>query len=292
MSIIQKLENSYVAILRVVIIIFATILLVGAVGLVVLSLMEKFGAAPTGNLIKVDPKDVLTAVLPAASAPAAQEDSGKGRKQQAEYDKAYAMVSAFVQKHSGGTENVDKEVLFATLDSTMARLDEPGLQEAYIAGWNETMSAGLKDRRILERAAKLNTPAATATPVAPVQAEQVEADAVVEAGTEEDVTDDAATTAPQEMSEEVEASVDTAFAIVEELADNYSRLFMAKYGESLVKQATGDSGKLGSMTYMIAAASIFVSFLCVIFLTVTIRIERNLREIAYRPVAEIRPAAM
>lgn len=296
MSIIQKLENSYVAILRVVIIIFATILLIGAVGLVVMSLVEKFGSAPAGKTIKVDTSKVLTAVVPAAEAPAAASEAAKGRAYQAEFDKAYALVTPFVQKHSAGKETLDKEVLFATLDGAMERFDEPAMQKAYITGWNETMSASLKDKRILERAAAINAPAPAAQPVAQAPAVQAESEEVaVDGETSEEVTDDAAAAAAaaaEEMSEEVEASGDTAEGIVTEISNAYSEQFSTQYMENLLKPDTEGSAKMGSMTYMIAAASIFFSFLCVIFLTVTIRIERNLREIAYRPVAEIRPAAM
>ena len=290
MSIIQKLENSYVAILRVVIIILATILLLGAVGLVVMSLVEKFGSTPAGKTIRVDTSKVLSAVVPAAEAPAAPADAAKGRTYQAEYDKAYALVAPFVQKNSGGKETVDKEVLFAKLDGAMERFEEPAMQKAYITGWNDTMSASLKDPRILARAANVNAPVA-AKPVVPAPAVQAEAEEAVETDgeTTEEVLDDAATTA---AAEEVEESGETAEGIVSEISNAYSEQFSTQYMEHLLKPDTADSGKLGSMTYMIAAASIFFSFLCVMFLTVTIRIERNLREIAYRPVPETRPAAI
>jgi hypothetical protein len=277
MSFISKIENSYVAILRVVIVIFATILLLGAAGLGFMALKEKFSPEAAAG-IRIDTKDVLKAVVPAEEPTTAQEAAASPRKHQEDYNKAFALVAPFVQKHSNGKETLDKEAFFATLDESMQRFDTPELQKAYISGWISSMDASLKDPRILARAALVSAPAA-AKPVAP---------APLEASGEEELTDpDAAAAVAAEEEEQMEvAEAPTAEGIVTEISSAYSELFATKYMEELMEGGgKAKEAKTASTTYLMAAGGIFFSFLCVIFLTVTIRIERNLREMAYRSPA-------
>lgn len=279
MSFISKIENSYVAILRVVIVLFATLLLLGAAGLGFMALKEKFASPGSASGINVDTKDVIKAVVPAEEATSAQAAAASPRAHQEEYNKAFALVAPFVQKYSNGKETLDKDQFFATLDESMERFDTPELKKAYITGWISTMDASLKDKRILARAALVSAPAA-AKPAAP---------APVEASDGEELSEvDAAAAAAAEAHAEAEqaeqaAEAPTAEGIITEIGNAYSELFATKYMEDVMKSGgKGEAPKTASTTYLIAAGGIFFSFLCVIFLTVTIRIERNLREMAYR----------
>ena len=106
MSIIQKLENSYVAILRVVVIVVATALLVVAAVMGVMSLKGMLPAPQDKvEMGSVDPKDVLAEVAPGetraapdAGKQAAQTDQTKANPYLADYEKAYAAVATFVTK--------------------------------------------------------------------------------------------------------------------------------------------------------------------------------------------------
>lgn len=280
MSFISKIENSYVAILRVVIVVFATILLLGAAGLGFMALKEKFSSPAAAAGITVDAKDVLKAVVPAEEAKTAQEAAASPRAHQEDYNKAFALVAPFVQKHSNGKETLEKEAFFSTMDEAMERFDTPELKKAYISGWIRSMDASLKDPRILARAAQVSAPA-PAKPVA-------QAPAPVEVAGEEEAVDagDDAATAAAVAEEEEPVEAPTAEGIVTEISNAYNELFATKYMEDMMKGGGEDKApKTASTTYLIAAGAIFFSFLCVIFLTVTIRIERNLREMAYRSPA-------
>lgn len=294
MSIIQKLENSYVAILRVVVIITASLLLVGAAVFGVLSLKGMLPGAEDKIQVKaVDPKDVLAEVLPGENrpdsstlenAPAPKED--KKNTYQAEYDKTYKVINEFVNGTSKKSIKLEKEHLFAVLDQRLAQFEEDDVKSEYIEGLAAAFQTSLSDKRIIARIEKTLTPrphrvaAQVPRPTPEPAPAQVDADGnVIEAPAAE-----------PEPALELEPVVEelpykeSPLVVVDEVLTAYNKMFSEKVAEATAQQGTATMEKLeakaSATTRMTVAAGLFAAFLLVIFLTIAIRIERNLRDMA------------
>jgi hypothetical protein len=287
MSIIQKLENSYVAILRVVVIVVATILLVLAA---VMGAMSLKGILPTSQqkveLASIDPKDVLAEVVPgekqAASndkRQAAEPGQAKTSPYQAEYEKAYTAVSSFVNKTSRNTLEIDRERFFNVLDQNVAAYDADEVKAKYISGLAAAFGASLSDKRLIARVEKPVTVksrpvAAPAAVPAPAQADGEQA------GNEQLIP------APEPVVEE-KPFKESPFVVVDDVLTVYNKMFNQKLTDARLKESAAAAehleAKANAATRMYIAAGMFGTFLLVIFLTIAIRIERNIREIAARP---------
>lgn len=284
MSIIQKLENSYVAILRVVVIVVATILLVVAAVMGVMSLKGMLPASQEKvEMGSVDPKDVLAEVAPdeKRTAPdagqnAAEPNQAKANPYLADYEKAYAVVASFVNKTSKNTLAIDKARFVGILDHNVAEYAADEVKAKYASGLAAAFSASLADKRLIARVEKplAIKPLPVVAPVpAPVQVND-----------EEPVTEQPAA-APEPVAQE-KPYKESPFVVVEEVLTAYNKMFNKKLDEAREKQVTAAAehmdAKVSATTRMYIAAGLFGTFLLVIFLTIAIRIERNLREIAAR----------
>lgn len=286
MSIIQKLENSYVAILRVVVIVVATILLVVAA---VMGAMSLKGMLPASQdkfeMGSVEPKDVLAEVVPGEKRAdakteqhGAQPDQATSNPYLADYEKAYAAVAPFVTKTSKNTLELNKVRFFGILDQNVAEFEADEIKAQYAAGLALAFSTSLGDQRLIARvekplAIKPLPVVAPAPAPAPVQVEG-----------EEPVIEQPAP-APEPVVEE-KPYKESPFVVVDEVLTAYNKVFNQKLGEATEKQnkaaAAHMEAKASATMRMYIAAGLFGTFLLVIFLTIAIRIERNLREIAAR----------
>jgi len=294
MSIIQKLENSYVAILRVVVIITASLLLIAAAVFGVLSLKGMLPGAEDKIQVKsVDPKDVLAEVVPGdklpknstSEKPAAQEKDKKN-PYQAEYDKTFTVINGFVTTTSKNTIKVEKEHLFSVLDQRLGQFDEDEVKADYIQGLAAAFETSLSDKRIIARIEKPLTakPRQVAVPAprperepAPAPAE-VDADGnVIEAPAAEPKP------APEPVVEELPYK-ESPLVVVDEVLTAYDKMFREKVAEATAQHGKAAMEKMeakaSATTRMMVAAGLFAAFLLVIFLTIAIRIERNLRDMA------------
>ena len=284
MSIIQKLENSYVAILRVVVIVVATVLLVVAAVMGVMSLKGMLPASQDKvEMGSVDPKEVLAEVAPGekrATPTATQPDQVKTKANpyQADYEKAYAAVAPFVKKTSRNTVEIDKSRFFEILDHSVAEYEDDEVKANYISGLAAAFNASLGDKRLIARvekplSAKPRTVAAPVPAPAPVQMD----------GEEQVVEQPIA--APEPVVEE-EPYKESPLVVVDEVLTAYNKMFNQKLAEAKEKQGAAAvehmEAKIGATMRMYIAAGLFGAFLLVIFLTIAIRIERNLRQIASR----------
>lgn len=293
MSIIQKLEDSYLGILRVVVIVAASLLLVGAV---VMGLMSLKGMLPASHqqadIERVDPADVLAKVVPdekAATQPdahkAAKGDEKKARAHGPQYDKIQASTSAFVTKYSKATLSINKDPLFRFLDAKSDAYDTDDLKLKYIDGLAAAMDATLLDARVIARVEKPVTAAKRVPPPAPApEPEPMQA--------QDGTTDGEAVEPVQQAVQPPTAIIEDAYkespvAVVEEVIATYTEMFNKKIeqaaqarNEKLAEQA---QAKASSAMKLYVAGGVFGVFLLVIFLSIVIRIERNLRAIALKP---------
>jgi hypothetical protein len=284
MSIIQKLENSYVAILRVVVIVVATVLLVVAA---IMGAMSLKGMLPASQekieMGSVDPKDVLAEVAPGekraapgAGQHAAAPNQAKANPYLIDYDKAYAAVASFVNTTSKNSLEIDKARFFGILDRNVAEYEADEVKAKYASGLAAAFSASLGDKRLIARVEKplAIKPRPVAAPApAPVQVD----------GEEPAIEQPVA--APQPVVEE-NPYKESPLVVVDEVLTAYNKMFNQKLAEAREKQGAAAAehmeAKASATMRMYIAAGLFGAFLLVIFLTIAIRIERNLREIAAR----------
>lgn len=298
MSIIQKLENSYVAILRVVVIVVASLLLVSAAVFGVMSLKAMLQGSPDEmQVTPVDPKDVLAQVAPGekrgesstAEEPAASEDSKKN-PYQADYDKIYTIVSGFIHTTSKNAIKFEKHELFPVLDQFMAKYEADEVKAEYIKGLVAAFQASLGDKRIITRiekplAAKVR-PVAAPAPKPAVMPEPVAVEFDADGNAiEPQAPQPAPAPEPEPVVEELPYK-ESPLVVVNEVVTAYNKMFDAKVAEASMQQEKAAMGqqeaKANASTRMMLAAGLFAAFLLVIFLTIAIRIERNLRDIAIR----------
>jgi hypothetical protein len=284
MSIIQKLENSYVAMLRVVVIVVATILLVVAAVMGVMSLKGMLPASQEKiEMGSVDPKDVLAEVAPGekravpdAGQNAAEPGQAKANPYLADYEKAYAAVAPFVANTSKHTLELDKASFFGILDQNVAKYEADEVKAKYASGLATAFSASLADKRLIARVEKpLNTKPRPVVAPAP---------APVQVNGEEPVVEQPVS-APEPLVEE-KPYKESPFAVANEVLTAYNKMFNQMLAEARDKQNAAAvehmEAKVNATTRMYVAAGLFGTFLLVIFLTIAIRIERNLRDIAAR----------
>ena len=292
MSIIQKLEDSYLGILRVVVIVAASLLLAGAVVMGLMSLKGMLpGSHQQADIERVDPADVLAKVVPgdkAATQPdarkAAKGDEKKARAHGPQYDKILASTSAFVTKYSKATLSINKDPLFRFLDAKSDAYDTDDLKLKYIDGLATAMEATLLDARVIARVEKPLTAAKRLPPPPPPAPEP----AAVPEGAPDGETVEPVQQAVQQPAPVVEdAFKESPVDLVEEVIATYTEMFNKKIAQAAQardeKVAEQAQAKASSAMKMYVAGGVFGIFLLVIFLSIVIRIESNLRTIALKP---------
>lgn len=270
MSMIQKLENSYLGVLRVVVIAASSLLLVAAIALGIWSVKGVLPATETVvDIEPVEPREVLEQVLPEEKKLAqasGQSTPGKGvvkivnADRQAAYEKIYTMSAAFIGKFTGNVQTINKNSFFEYLDAKLSQYDSEEVRAQYLSGLTGVVDASFKSVRITAMA---GTPAtATATSGEPVP----------EAG----VADLA-----------MPPVNDKPINMVGSVINSYTELFAKKIAAAREKKeaaaAEMSERKAAAMTQLYLAGGLFVLFLLVVFLSIIIKIERNLREIAAKP---------
>lgn len=281
MSIVHKLENAYVTILRVVIVIVSSLLLTGAAwfGMQALKGMLAGDNSSKMQVQAVNPNDVLAAIV--APEDQAQNSAGQstGASQQdqqhpyqGEYDQIYKVVSEFVSTRSKQSQSVEKEDMFDFLDGRIEDFDEPELKAAYIKGLAAAYQTSLSDKRVIALFDEPPTP----------RAHQVAAQLQHPASAPSDV--DAAEDASQATDDEELTDKEMPLDIVNEVQQAYHEMFTEKVTQASEQQKKADmeqaQDQASAGTRLMLGAGMFAAFLLVVFQSVAIRIERYLREIA------------
>lgn len=284
MSLLQKLENSYLGLLRVVVIVAASILLLVAVVMGALSVQGMLPASEHKmESVSVDPKDVLAQVAPdekkttqADEKKAPKADPKKDTRHSSDYEKIFATVHLFVTTYSKNTLKIDKEPLFEYLDKKSDVYGSDDLKSTYIAGLAGALNASLLDKRVIARVEK---PATAPVKQVPAPAPDPQQDM-----TQADGTDVAVQAAPAIVET---AFKESPFLVVDAVVDTYTTMFNQKLVDAKEKRDAKAmeqmEAKAGATMKAYIAAGVFGAFLLVIFLSIAIRIERNLKVIADKP---------
>lgn len=232
---LQKIENAYLAILRLAVIVIAGLLLVAVViqGLNSIKAIrmepETAKAAPT-----VSGQELIADVAKKATAegeePSEADTSTAADPNQAHFDRTAKAIASFVAKHSTTGESVDVAQVADVIKSKAAELEDAGHTAAYAKGLADLIEKTLASPSVIKAA---QTTSAI------------------------HVVDVAIDTYGEKFNAQIEAVN----------AQNEKKL--EEYTE---KKAEG-------MQSLYVAVGAFFAFLTIIFLSVIIRIERNLRHL-------------
>jgi hypothetical protein len=228
---LKKLEEAYLAILRVVVIVVATVLLVAVVWFVAASLKPVTAEkAPAKQMAPVSEQAVVNKVL-GVSGPGTP--GGGAPPAAAAYGRALAALSKFMKEQTGGMDSVDQENALETLKRRAEMMDNNETAAAYVAGLGPMLEKVLGSPAVIA-AAKQGSPYMTASQVIDAYSEEFTAES-------------------KKVSEEA----------------------MGHESMQAMKEAERSQN-----LYMAAGA--FAMFLSVLFLTLVIKIERNLRNLQPR----------
>ncbi|MAE30908.1 MAG: hypothetical protein CMO43_04830 [Verrucomicrobiales bacterium] len=238
---LQKLENTYLAILRTVVIVASGILLAGAV-LFGLGALEGFGDGPSDeiNPPNVPSRAVIKKMLEPISIPEENQQTGEGatpspvtrNPNQKHYDSAAKTIIDFVVMVSGGTQSLNERqignIIKGRSESIHAGTQE--LTAAYAEGISEAMKMVLADKKIEELARK-------------------------------------------------SSPVDVVNQLLDTFTDVFNTQIEAEQGRITVALEEHSQAQVESVSNLSIAAVCFGMFLLIVFLSIFIKIERNLRHI-------------
>jgi hypothetical protein len=287
MSVLNKLEVTYLNLLRGVLLVIASILVIVALlaGVKGLIGITGFGSGDV-KPEKITPDQIINAVneKPKADAAAPKAEAHEKKAEDAynaQYEKIANTVIGFVAKYSNNTEKVGKNELIAYFAATTNAYPE-NVREAYINGLADTFEKALKDGSIIKRTIKVKGVIKAPAPVAPVHQTQ-------------EVTNEDGTVSTEEIAtpaETLPVAQNNAFnespsALVDAIALKYNEFFNASIAAAAEANAVKVAEKLESkasalMTLYIAGGAFF-AFLWLIFMSIIVKIERNLRVISEKP---------
>lgn len=154
MAILQKLETSYLAILRFVVILISGLLLIAALYLSLSALVNmRDGAKPVEITPKVAPDQVVTEITkvqpnPTAK-PATQAQQSPVDPNQADYERAASIIVSFVSKYSRGAD-ISKEGAINVVKTHVEAQHTPALVMACASGLPNVLEKVLSDKKVIE----------------------------------------------------------------------------------------------------------------------------------------------
>jgi len=281
MSMLQRIEETYLGMLRFIIILGSSVLLIAAI---VLGLSAASGLNGSSIPEKLDtsvkPDEVLTKISeerpsPTADAPHAKQAGEKSKglasdPNQAFYDRTATAVVKFVDKYAKGIETVEHQNVVEVSRKKAENFSDPVLITAYASGLADLVERALADPELAKRIAKPAQPVPTQAP----QATQAEEEAPL-----------------SPPSAEVPFK-ESPLAIVNQLLSTYTQLFVEKQSKKLENKAKAEAEELErkatAMTQLYFAGGTFASFLFLVFISIVVKIERNLRNLT-PPVGQSQP---
>lgn len=273
MSALQRVEETYLSILRFVIIAVSSILLVVSVvvGLMAISNM-KGSSEKEQPVASINPDEVINKVAAGLEKPA-EAKATKADKYNLElntdpnhkyYQRTADAIVKFVEKTAKDFITVAPEKVISIVKSEAERYEDDLItMSSFASGLAETMEKGLANPAILKRVEK--------SPVAiPVQSNVTE----------------------EEEQPYAKPSMEAPFKenpleIVDELLRNYAQMFanIEKAKEEAKNRALAEEmeRKANASQQLYIAGGTFLSFLLLVFISIVVKIERNLRGAVVTP---------
>ena len=234
---LQKLENTYLAILRFLVIAVASVLLV-AVVILGFNSFKAIQFEPVAKEItpQVSEQELIKGIIEKPISQATEPVDGKSDTPAATdpnmafYERVANAVVTFVSNHPDKGESAEKANVIEIIKKRANSLDDPKLVSAFAHGFADSIEKTLADKSV-------NDAAQTTSPV--------------------DVVNKALSLFTQKFNAQIEKA---------------NAEHAAKQREYVEKKADG-------MQSLYVAAGAFVAFLLIVFLSIIIRIERNLRHL-------------
>jgi len=257
MAILQKLETTYLAILRFVVIVISGLLLAATLILSVTALVNLRDGAKSGQSTpKVTPDQIVTELTktqakPGApiTRPSAQATQTPVDPNHAEYERAANIIMPFVSKYGRG-EEVPRDAVIRVVKNRVETQPTPELIKACASGLPGILEKVLLDKEVVELVSR------------PVWSES---------------NDDL-----QQHDMTVGRSP---VWVANMVLDQYFAMFKQQVDQAMVDEEIERSGqairKEQAMQNLYMAAAAFGAFLLLALLAIIVRVERNLRPLAY-----------
>ncbi len=283
MSVLKRVEEAYLEVLRFIIIAAASLLLLGAIVVAGLAASNWSSHGDTGESanVPIKPEDVTSKVVankadatPAKETPAldAASSTKKVDPNQAFHERTAVAIFNFVTKYGKGVETIDKPSVLDVARAKSAQYSDAAVAAEFAQGLAVTMEKALADPKVIklvELAPPAAKPAATAS--APAAA----------AGTEEVIEG-----ADQPVARPFKESP---IGIVNDVLGTYMHLFAEKVDKKAQEKAQAEideaARKATALTQFYFAAGAFGAFLMLVFISIVVKIERNLRALGPIPPA-------
>ena len=278
MSVLKRVEEAYLDVLRFIIIFVASVLLLGAIVFAVLAASNSGpgNAKDSSTKLTVNADDVTNGVVASKSsnktpAQAISLDAEGERKvidpNQALFERAAVAIFNFVNKHGRGAESIDKESVIQVSKRKASIYKEAEVAKEFASGLAATMEKTLADPKILKL---VEAPAAVPPVAAPAQS--VEGDeSMVQA----------------QPPAPVQPFKESPIGVVNSTLENYIALFGKQLAE---KESERDKAaameierKANATQQLYMAGGAFGTFLLLVFISIVVKIERNLRNLSVPP---------
>lgn len=280
MSVLKRVEELYLEVLRFIIIAAASLLLLAAVvfGALAASNYSQSSHGSEHTPANVNPADVTEGVLaskadkkPAANNAPSQvgEEGNASDPNEPTYERIAKVIVDFVGKNGHGVETLQKAPVIEVTKRKTNQYEDPAVAKEFVDGLAIAMEKTLTDPKVLKLFEPMPAPPAV-KPAAP-ETEEVEQPAPV---------------APLLRESPIE--------IVNATLSTYIRLFNEKLKER--EQAKNEAAaaeiqkKAAAMTQLTIAGATFGAFLFLVFISIVVKIERNLRTFSVATKEEIAPA--
>ena len=230
---LQKLENAFLQILRVVVIVVAALLLVG-VFILGLNSFEMLQAEPepAKNIPQVSEQDLIKNVtdqpVDGAQSVAPPANAGSVDPNKSYYDRSGLAIKNFIEKQSNGTIQIDQQAISDIVKKRAQSEETPELVAAYAKNLAESID------KILANPAIINAARSS-------------------------------------------SSTDVVDKIIDEFTSEFDQKVAQQKADFEAKQQKYLEKKSEGMQSLYMAGGLFGSFLLVVFLSIFIKIERNLR---------------
>jgi len=276
MSVVNKIEKTYLDILRVVVLTVASLLLIVAIVAGILGFSGTVGHSE--KLVsprKVVTDEVINKMKPplgdaANSTIKTPEEKPADDLYKNQYQKIVDSLDLFVKNYAGVMESVDKKKAMVYVASLANQFENEETKSDYVTGMVDTVEKALKSDTVIARVKKNPKDKITAPPVDPVQpvfnenGELVVPPAIVESPFKE-----------------------SPVAVSTEVISQYTELFNKNIAEAAAENNRNEMGKAentaAAMMKLYISGGAFLAFILVIFISVLVKIERNLRLMAEKP---------
>ena len=237
---LQKLENAYLMILRVVVIVTAGLLLAGVVFYGFNSFKGFSEPTMDNQPPKVSDKDLIDGLIAKPSTSEGQANASEAGtdsaaqptsdENQAYYTRAAAAIANFVATHSSGQESLDKEQVVKIIKEQAESNTSPERVTAYASGFAQAVEGAL------------------ASPSVAMLASQ-------------------------------SSAIDVVNNALKSFNAQFDKQLAEKDARYVAEQEKHLQNKAEAMQSLYIAAGAFGMFLLIVFLSIFIRIERNLRNL-------------